>query len=346
VTGRGSGGRDALVAAGLVALGTFVWASLIERNAFTLRRVSAAVLEPGTAPLRILHISDLHLAPWQKEKVAWIRALAELQPDLIINTGDNLGHAQALDALEFALEPFSGTPGVFVNGSNDYFGPRFKNPFTYFSGPTSNEPPAANLDTARLRSFFTENLGWADLNNAAASILLGSTRLDFMGVDDPHREFDSLASMARALDDIRSGDFFNLELGHDLGRELGEELGLEFETGPSDHDEETASLSPAVTIGVTHAPYQRILNAFVNNGAGMIFAGHTHGGQVCLPGYGALVTNCDIPRSQVKGLSTWQKGRNTAMLNVSAGLGTSIYAPVRFACAPEVSLVTLTERIS
>ena len=338
MTPRGSGGRDALVALGLVALGTFVWASVIEKNAFTLRRVTAPVLEPGSAPLRVLHISDLHLAPWQKEKQAWIRALADLQPDLIINTGDNLGHANALDALEYTFEPFSGIPGVFVNGSNDYFGPQFKNPLKYFMGPSHGEQPTTRLDTARLRSFFTDGLGWADLNNAAASIVLGSTRLDFMGVDDPHRHFDSLAAMTRALDDIRPGDFFGLEIDHDLG--------LEFEKGVDEETNNPSPLIPTVTIGVAHAPYQRILNALVNNGAGMLFAGHTHGGQVCLPGFGALVTNCDIPRSQVKGLSTWRNGRNSAMLNVSAGVGTSIYAPVRFACAPEVSLVTLTARVS
>ncbi|GAB2829758.1 metallophosphoesterase [Alpinimonas psychrophila] len=337
MSNRGSGGRDALVALGLLAVGSFVWASVIERNAFTLRRVTAPVLEPGSAPLRILHISDLHLAPWQKEKQAWIRALADLQPDLVINTGDNLGHAKALDAVEYAFEPFLGIPGVFVNGSNDYFGPQFKNPFKYFAGPTSGEHPAARLDTARLQSLFIDGLGWANLNNAAATIMLGSTRLDFMGVDDPHRHFDSLASMTRALDDVRSGDFF----------ELGLELGLEPTRGAKDPGAAVPSeTAPAATIGVAHAPYQRILNAFVNNGADMIFAGHTHGGQVCLPGFGALVTNCDIPRSQVKGLSTWRNGRNTAMLNVSAGVGTSIYAPVRFACAPEVSLVTLTARVS
>jgi predicted MPP superfamily phosphohydrolase len=75
-----------------------------------------------------------------------------------------------------------------------------------------------------------------------------------------------------------------------------------------------------------------------------MFAGHTHGGQVCVPGFGALVTNCDIPRQQVKGLSTWRHGGRSAALNVSAGLGTSIYAPVRFACPPEASLVTLIPR--
>lgn len=311
MSSRTGGGRDALVALGLVALGTVVWASIIERNAFTLRRVTAPVLEPGSLPVRILHISDLHLAPWQKEKQAWIRALAELTPDLIINTGDNLGHADALDALKHTFEPFAGIPGVFVNGSNDYFGPQFKNPVKYLRGPSGGEAPAKRLDTESLRSFFTEGLGWANLNNAAATMMLGSTPVNFMGVDDPHRHFDSLPSMVRALDDVR------------------------------EHDG-----APAITIGVAHAPYQRILNSFVNNGAGMIFAGHTHGGQVCVPGFGALVTNCDIPRRQVKGLSTWHSGRNSAMLNVSAGVGTSIYAPVRLACAPEVSLVTLTARAS
>jgi predicted MPP superfamily phosphohydrolase len=329
VSRYGSGGRTALAALGLAAAGSLVWASVVERNAFTVRRVTAPVLEPGSAPLRVLHISDLHLAPWQREKQQWIRALADLQPDFVVNTGDNLGHVDALDALEYSLAPFDGIPGVFVNGSNDYFGPQFKNPLKYFTGPSSGEAPATRLDTARLRSFFTDDLGWADLNNAAATLMLGSTRLDFMGVDDPHRRFDSLASMTRALDDVRSGSF----------------LGLEMDTEPGEDPAAPDSLIPVVTIGVTHAPYQRILNAFVTNGAGMMFAGHTHGGQVCIPGYGALVTNCDIPRRQVKGLSSWRNGRNTAMLNVSAGVGTSIYAPLRFACPPEVSLVTLTERV-
>ena len=85
-----------------------------------------------------------------------------------------------------------------------------------------------------------------------------------------------------------------------------------------------------------------MLDAFTEQGAQMLLAGHTHGGQVCVPGYGALVTNCDLPREQVKGLSTWSAGGRTARLHVSAGLGTSIYAPVRFACRPEATLLTLT----
>jgi predicted MPP superfamily phosphohydrolase len=90
-------------------------------------------------------------------------------------------------------------------------------------------------------------------------------------------------------------------------------------------------------IGVVHSPYQRSLNAFERGGYQLVLAGHTHGGQVRIPGIGALVTNCDLPRGQVRGLSRW----GSAWLHVSAGLGTSKYAPFRFACRPEATLLTL-----
>jgi predicted MPP superfamily phosphohydrolase len=75
----------------------------------------------------------------------------------------------------------------------------------------------------------------------------------------------------------------------------------------------------------------------VADGVALVLAGHTHGGQLCIPGVGALVTNCDLPRRQAKGVSSWEG----VPLHVSAGLGCSPYAPVRFACRPEASLLTL-----
>ena len=294
-----------IAATGAAAL---LWASVIERRRYTLRRVSAKVLPPGSADIRVLHLSDLHLAPWQRDKQEWVRALARLMPDLVVNTGDNLGHTDAYDALKYTLEPFRGVPGVFVNGSNDYFGPSFKNPFRYFTGPSKANPTPTKLDIKRLEKFFGF-LGWQNLNNRAASLQINGSAVEFFGVDDPHMFFDRLDKIPGALDDLRD-------------------------------DSDSADLS----IGVAHAPYQRVLNSFVTHGADVIFAGHTHGGQVCVPGYGALVTNCDIPRDQVKGLSLWRHGLHTAVLNVSAGLGTSIYAPVRFSCLPEATLLTLTAK--
>ena len=83
---------------------------------------------------------------------------------------------------------------------------------------------------------------------------------------------------------------------------------------------------------------------FATHAPALVLSGHTHGGQVCVPGYGALVTNCDLDAARVKGLSTHTAGGQTAHLHVSAGLGTSPFAPYRFACRPEATLLTMRPR--
>jgi uncharacterized protein len=75
-------------------------------------------------------------------------------------------------------------------------------------------------------------------------------------------------------------------------------------------------------------------------GYDLLVAGHTHGGQVCLPILGALVTNCSMPRRLVKGLIRM----GGSVLHTSPGLGTSKYAPFRFWCRPEATLLELQRR--
>ncbi|HEU4850126.1 MAG TPA: metallophosphoesterase [Terrimesophilobacter sp.] len=310
------GGRAAgttLAALGAAALGAFLWGALVERNRFTVRREVIPVLDPGARPLTVLHLSDLHMAPWQQAKQDWIRGLAAEEPDLVVVTGDSLGHVRGIEGIEYALEPFDGIPGVFVHGSNDYFGPSIKNPFAYFRERRAETTDPVKLDTRRLEGFF-ESLGWLDLNNTARAMTIKGSRLEFLGVGDAHRDWDRLDLLPGAMDEMR------------------ENVGWQDDrTGPE-----------PVTIGVTHAPYQRVLNSFVNYGADVIFAGHTHGGQVQVPGIGALVTNSDLPRTMASGLHLWRHALNAAYLEVSAGIGTSIYAPVRFSCPPEAVVVTLT----
>ena len=315
------------IAIGAAGAAAFAYGSLIERSRFTLRRTEVAVLPPGSKPIKVLHLTDLHMAPWQRDKQDWVRGLADLKPDLIVDTGDNLGHERGIEGIRRAFEPFHGVPGVFVNGSNDYFGPALKNPFTYFLGPSKHIARSKPLDTAALHSFFAD-LGWQDLDNTAASLEIHGTHFEFFGVDDPHKGYDRLDLITAAIDDLRAEDPLGDETWPDAASARRAQGGA-------------GRLRPTVTVGVAHAPYQRVLNSFVNHGAQLMFAGHTHGGQVCVPGFGALVTNCDIPRSQVKGLSVWRHGLRSAFLHVSAGLGTSIYAPVRFACPPEATLITL-----
>lgn len=97
--------------------------------------------------------------------------------------------------------------------------------------------------------------------------------------------------------------------------------------------------SDVLRLGVTHAPYTRVVSALTEVGSDLILAGHTHGGQIGIPGFGAIITNFDISRPYAKGLKRWQAPGSTAWLHVSAGLGTSPYAKVRIATRPEASLL-------
>ncbi len=105
--------------------------SLAEARAFTVRRFTLPVLPVGTPPLRVLHISDIHLMPRQRRKAAFVRSLAQLEPDLVISTGDSIAAADGVPAVLDAHAGLLERPGVFVLGSNDYFAPHLKNPARY-----------------------------------------------------------------------------------------------------------------------------------------------------------------------------------------------------------------------
>lgn len=310
MTSRSRRGPRALAAAGVIGAAAAVWGVGIERYLFTLRRAELAVLPPGATPLKVLHISDVHMAPWQRRKQAWIASLASLRPDLIVNTGDNMGHVDGLRGIRAAYAGFRGTPGFFVHGSNDAHAPTPRNPLRYFLGPSRKRRSVPLLDIAAMEDYFTDDLGWTSLNNAAGSLEAAGIRINGFGVGDAHHDDDRLDLVPAMAASLR--------------RETGK--------------------ASALTLGVTHAPYRRVLDTFTDAGADAIFAGHTHGGQVRVPGFGALVANCDIPLKQSRGLSAWTHRGRTVPLNVSAGLGHSIYAPVRFACRPEATLLTLVAR--
>ena len=281
-----------ITAAGAAGLAYSYW----EAQAYTLRRVTVPLLSHGAPPMRLLHLSDLHLVPGQRKKQDWVRSLRELRPDGVIVTGDFLSHPDAVPHVLDTLDPLFELPGAFVLGSNDYYAPRPINWARYLKGPSGLEPDRPMLPWGDLVDGLTTN-GWLDIGNARATMKIDGRAVDVRGVDDPHISRDRYEDVA----------------------------------GPFDPDAD-------LTLGVTHAPYLRVLRDMAADGADLIFAGHTHGGQLCVPGVGALVTNCDLPRSQAKGLSAY----DGSALHVSAGLGTSPYAPVRFACRPEATLLTVT----
>jgi uncharacterized protein len=300
--------RQALIGVAAAA-GVFGYASVIERNWFALRRYDIPVLPAGAKPLRILHISDVHLTPGRHRLLSWIRSLDALEPDLVVNTGDSIAHRQAVVPLLEALGPLLDRPGVFVYGSNDLYSPVPKNPARYLwsSKATRHHRSLPDLPWTELGAGM-EAAGWLDANNKRGRVKAGDLDIEVAGVHDSHIGRDRYDDIARRAD-----------------------------------------LNADLRLGVLHSPEPAVLDRFAADGYDLVLAGHTHGGQVCLPWAGALVTNCGIERDRVKGLHRHPAegfGSDPARpwLHVSGGLGTSPWAPFRLFCRPEASLLTLVGR--
>lgn len=304
---RAVAGVGALGAA-CVAYGTFV-----ERRWYRVRRIALPSIGPGSgdvmgtdAPVRVLHLSDIHYDPPEPELDAFFDQLAELwddpasRPDVVVITGDLLGWPGAEQPVVDTLRRFTadGTPGLVVYGSNDVFGPTPKNPLLYITDPDARKH-GTRLDTASLTESL-EKTGWHVLGNERLDVTLRDGRtVAVAALEDPHLA-ESVIPPLEAID-IR--------------------------------DRTDASLR----LGLCHAPYTAALDRLVEAGCDLLLSGHTHGGQVRFPPIGAVVANCDLPLDQVRGASRY-RGAN---LHVSPGLGTSRYAPFRFACRPEAALLTL-----
>jgi predicted MPP superfamily phosphohydrolase len=295
-------------AAGAATIG---YAAVVERNWFALRRFEVPVLPPGAEPLRILHISDAHLTPGRRRLMSWLRFLDDLDPDLVVNTGDSIAHQQAVRCFLDSLGPLLDRPGVFVLGSNDLYAPVPLNPLRYLWRTSSDwhKRKRPDLPWTDLRDGMV-SAGWLDLNNQRGQLKAGGLNIAFAGVHDSHisrDRYEQVAGRADPAADLR--------------------------------------------IGVMHSPEPRVLDRFAADGYELLLAGHTHGGQLCLPWYGALVTNCGLDTARVRGLHRHPADGPAAVagqawLHVSAGLGTSPWAPARFACRPEASLLILVPRDS
>lgn len=285
-------------AASLVAAG---W---LEAHAFRVVRHEVTLPVGAAAPsrVRILHLSDIHYMRGQAAKARFVASLVGLEPDLVILTGDLLSDDGGFDEFIEALSSLFAVPGAFVFGSNDYFGPTHANPLAYlFQKPGQVRPGGRALLSWRPVRDAMLATGWCDLNNARRRLDVAGLTVELRGAGDAHIGLDDYAAGA-PVGDVSAGR-------------------------PAD-----------LVLGVTHAPYRRVLDAMVADGVPLILAGHTHGGQICLP-WGAIVTNCDLPPAMAKGL--WRY-RGASWLHVTAGVGTAPTFPLRLFCRPEACLLEVT----
>jgi uncharacterized protein len=295
--------RRTLTAAGLAGAGALAYATLVERRWYALRHATVpGVLRRPGARLRILHVSDLHLAPGQEHRVRFLASLAHLDHDLVVATGDLLEGTDMEEQAAAALAPLTsrGRPGLAVLGSHDRFGPTKRAPWSYLRAPSdaAERPHGPPLDTPRLIDALAA-AGYETLLGGTTTVTTDAGTVAVGGIDDPHLE----TTVIPPVEALRPG------------------------------------VDDAVLhLGLVHAPYTVALDRLLDAGHRLILSGHTHGGQLRMPGYGALVANCDLPLAKARGLSRHGGG----WLHVSAGLGHSRYAPIRFACRPEATLLELT----
>ena len=223
--------------------------------AYKVRTNTLPLLPKGASDIKILHFSDLHLTPSRNTLIIDIKSWIDLKPDLIVSTGDFLAHKDGIKPVINALDKLLDIPGLFVFGSNDYYGPKFKNPFSYLMPDRGERKLGKKLNWRLLQRKLTDR-GWKDLNHNKVKLKVNGVVIEARGTDDAHLE----------LDDYRKV-------------------------------EGKVSKRTDIAIGVTHAPYGRVIAAMAQDKLDLIFAGHTHGGQIRLPWIGgskSLTTNCDL----------------------------------------------------
>lgn len=282
--------------------------ALWEARQYTLRKYDVRVLPAGMRPLRVLHLTDIHMTPGQTRKQEWLRSLAALAPDLVIDTGDNLAHRRAVPVVLDSLGPLLDVPGVFVHGSNDYFEPGLRNPFGYLTPDDGKRHTDVPQLPWRELSAGLAGAGWLDLTNRRAQLTVGETTLAFAGVDDPHLSYDDLPAVKGPA---APGADLRLAVAHaPYLRVL---------------DQFAADGYDAIVAGHTHGGQVRLP-----------WPGDSR----------AYATNCDLDPARARGLSRHPADSRpgdpgSSWLEVSAGIGTNPYTRVRIACRPEAVLLTL-----
>lgn len=263
-------------------------------------------------PLRVLQVSDVHMVSGQRKKQRWLQSLAGLRPDFVINTGDNLSDPEGVPETLDALGPLMEFPGAYVFGSNDYYGPKLRNPARYLleraqgrHGLNGNAPAVGVVHNPweELRDAF-DAAGWVGLSNSRGRLKLEGIEIALTGLDDPHIKRDRYAEVA-AWPGIRR-------------RPLPGRRPRPVPALPGRVHRRRLPLDP----GKPH-PWRPALHPLLRGPRHQLR--HRH-------------RPCEGP------VHPHRRSATPPTSTSPCGCGTNRYTPVRFACPPEATLLTLTAR--
>lgn len=261
----------ALLAA-VVPVGLRIYMTHIEPRMLRVRRVDI-VTDKVSAPVSILHISDIQAAEIGSHERRVFRVMKELKPDLLLFTGDLYQGRSVADGMAIVRMMEELAPSLGKYGTDGDVDP-------WLQGPAGNQ------------GFKDLSPGFAAITGTAASIRL-------CGLSTEFARSDPRGIVSNWLARAGSNDF---------------------------------------TIVMGHAP--DYMPNIQNLNIDLCLAGHTHGGQVRIPGFGPIFTLSSIPRKYARG---FHKMGNT-LINVSAGIGcehSSDVPQMRFNCPPEMTLIRL-----
>lgn len=290
---------DLLVFSASAGLALFLWMHYIEPFRFQISRHRVTIRKKLPGPLSILHLSDIHFAGRNTRLDAFFDRLAGEQYDYVFISGDII---DCIAGIPFAVENLSklkARHGIFtVLGNHDYLDYR---PF---------EMIVHNIYEIMERDYPAR---FRPQNRQRYDLLIKA--LEQIGIRVLRNETVASAPggvpvLIHGLDDATTGQaslrktFRNYEAGK-------------------------------VNILLTHT-----VDVFLdieNEEIDLSFSGHSHGGQIRLPWYGAVITHTMIGREFASGIVS-HKG---AVCSISRGLGSSRYLRLRFLCRPEAILLTV-----
>ncbi len=260
----------------------YLWGTL--REPFALATSHMPIESPGlpdyALPLRLLHLSDLHVERLTRREAKLLELIEQAQPDLIVITGDYLNLSYVDEPIARAevrkiLEKITAPYGVYA---------------------TLGSPP---VDRRATTPSLFEGLPIRLLRDEVAVLNFADGRtLSLIGMDCDH-DLDGDAQV-----------FQNL-----------------FKLVPPD----------STTVLLYHSP--ELMPVVQNYPVDLYLCGHTHGGQIRAPLYGAILTSSALGKRYEMGPYVEQ---NTT-LYISRGIGLEgLSAPrMRLFCPPEIILFTL-----
>jgi len=267
LSGLPTAARAALHTLSLGGLACMAYGMLVEP--WSVRVTRLTLESPKLAgPVRVAHVSDVHLRRWSRVEDSLLDALRAIRPDLILVTGDFGAYPTDVeDARRLIREMVSIAPVYCSRGNHEY----------------RSACPMERL----------QGLGERWLTGAKASVAVRGSRLEIVGVDAGDEK--AVEALGRGLDP----GAYSICLYH----------------------------FPDLVPGLGRLPYDLML------------CGHSHGGQVRLPWFGAIVSMSRAGRRYTQGL--FMDGKAASYVN--RGVGSEAYGlpRLRFCCPPEVACITL-----